>query len=217
MTSRFRSCIPSLLPRAALAALALVFATSSLAQFKVIGADGKVTYTDREPNGNEGKVIPLGARAAAIPESSGADLPYELKQAADKYPVTLYVSTGACDPCATGRQLLKGRGIPFTEHLVVTSQDADALQRLSGAQEAPTLSIGSQVLRGLSPDVWNSYLDAAGYPRTSRLPATYQYRAATPVVEQQAPALSRPDTRAAAAAPAPPQAPPPASPSGIRF
>jgi hypothetical protein len=215
MTSRFSSRILALLPRAALAALALVSATSSLAQFKVIGADGKVTYTDREPNASEGKVIPLGAHAAALPEA-GVDLPYELKQASDKYPVTLYVSTGACDPCSSGRQLLKQRGIPFTEHLVVTSQDADALQHLSGAQEAPTLSIGSQILRGLSADVWNSYLDAAGYPRTSRLPATYQYRAATPVVEQQAPA-ARADTRAAATAPAPPQAPPPASPSGIKF
>jgi glutaredoxin len=215
MTSRSGSRILAILPRATLAAFALVAATSSLAQFKIIGADGKVTYTDREPNAGEGKVIALGARAAATPES-GVELPYELKQAADKYPVTLYVSSGACDPCASGRQLLKQRGIPFTEHLVVTAQDADALQRLSGAQEAPTLSIGSQILRGLSPDVWNSYLDAAGYPRTSRLPATYQYRAATPIVEQQAPAPARPDTRTAAA-PAAPQAPPPASPSGIKF
>jgi hypothetical protein len=64
MTSRSSPSFLALLPRAALAALALVSATSSLAQFKVIGTDGKVTYTDREPNATEGKVIALCSRSA---------------------------------------------------------------------------------------------------------------------------------------------------------
>jgi glutaredoxin len=218
MTSHVRSCILGLLPRATLAALALVSVTASQAQFKVIGTDGKVTYTDREPNTNEGKVIPLGARGAAAPES-GPELPFELRQVAIKYPVTLYVTTKSCEPCVSARQLLKQRGIPFNERLVVTAEDSDALLRLTGAQDAPTLTIGSQTLRGLAADVWNSYLDAAGYPRESRLPATYQYRPATPIVEQQAPATTaradaRGETRPAAPA-APPAAP--TSPGGIRF
>ncbi len=194
----------------------MVAATASQAQFKVIGADGKVTYTDREPNADEGKVVPLGARAAAA-QDSASDLPFELRQVASKYPVTLYVVTAACEPCATARQMLKQRGIPFSERTVSTTQDSDALQRLTGAQDAPTLTIGSQTLRGLSADVWNSYLDAAGYPRTSRLPTSYQYRPATPLVEQ-APATS---ARAEARFNAPPapaaRSALPASPSGIRF
>jgi glutaredoxin len=221
MTSRLRPRILDLLPRATLLALALVAATAAQAQYKVIGADGKVTYTDREPNANEGKVTSLGSRGNAGPEadSSGPDLPYDLRQAANKYPVTLYVSSGSCEPCVSGRQLLRQRGIPYSERIVVTSQDAEALQRLSGAQDAPTLSIGSQILRGLSSDVWSSYLDAAGYPRTSQLPASYQYRPATPLVEQQSSSASaRADTRpSAAAAPASPQAPAPAGPGGIKF
>ena len=55
----------------------------------------------------------------------------------------------------------------------------------------PTLIIGSQVLRGLSSEAWISYLDAAGYPRESRLPASYQYRPATPIVERREPAVAR--------------------------
>ena len=49
----------------------------------------------------------------------------------------------------------------------------------------PTLTIGAQTLRGLAPEVWNSYLDGAGYPRESRLPKTYQYAAATPITERR--------------------------------
>lgn len=211
MIPRARSFIVDLLPRALLAALALAFADASHAQYKVIGPDGKVTYTDREPTSSEGRVVPLGARGAAAPDTGG-DLPFELRQVASKYPVTLYVTTG-CEPCAAARQLLKQRGIPFSERTVTTPEDGDALKRLTGALDAPSLTIGSQPLRGLSSDVWNSYLDAAGYPRESRLPSNYQYRPATPLVQQAPPPSARADAAPAPAAPAPL----PAAPGGIRF
>ncbi|MDQ2928781.1 MAG: glutaredoxin family protein [Caldimonas sp.] len=216
MTSRAPSHFLRCLPRAALVALAVLAATASQAQFKVIGTDGKVTYTDREPNADEGKVVPLGARAAAT-QDLASDLPFELRQVASKYPVTLYVVTTACEPCASARQMLKQRGIPFSERTVSTTQDSDALQRLTGAQDAPTLTVGSQTLRGLSPDVWNSYLDAAGYPRTSRLPTSYQYRPATPLVEQAPAASARADSRSDAPPAPAARSALPASPSGIRF
>jgi glutaredoxin len=216
MISRAPSRRPRLLPRAVFVALALFAATASQAQFKVIGADGKVTYTDREPSASDGKVVPLGARAAAS-EDLGPDLPFELRQVVGKYPVTLYVVTAACEPCTAARQLLKQRGIPFNERTVSTTQDSDALQRLTGSLDAPALSIGSQTLHGLSADVWNSYLDAAGYPHTSRLPASYQYRSATPLVEQAPAASARADARSdAAPTPVAPVALP-AAPGGIRF
>ena len=191
-----------------------MLATSAVAQYKVIGADGKVTYTDREPGANEGRVVPLGSRAAAT-GAADVELPFELKQIATKYPVTLYVITTACEPCSAGRALLKQRGIPFTERMVVSTEDSDALEKITGARDAPTLTIGSQTLRGLSSDAWSSYLDAAGYPRNSLLPANYVYRAATPIV-QRTPTAAADNRAAAAAAPATPTAPP-AGPGGIRF
>ena len=205
------------LSRAALTLSLALFALPGQAQFKVIGTVGKVTYTDREPSASEGKVVPLGNKAiTAQPAAAEPDLPFELRQASTKYPVTLYVTTTACEPCSAGRQLLKQRGIPFTEKLVVTSEDSEALERLSGAREAPTLSIGSQILRGYAAETWAAYLDAAGYPRESRLPATYQYRAAAPVVDRREPATARVEPRTEAHAQ--PTAPTPApAPSGIRF
>jgi glutaredoxin len=207
---------PASSPAVLVAAALMLVAGASQAQYKVIGPDGKVTYTDRAPPATEGKVSALGARGPA--QAAEQDLPFDLRQVATKYPVTLYTVAGACEPCASARQLLKQRGIPFAERQVVTNEDSDALEKLSGSREAPTLTIGSQTLRGLAAEVWVSYLDAAGYPRESRLPASYQYRPASPIVDRREPAA---DTGAAGLSAAPdrplPQAPASPTPGGIRF
>ena len=204
------------------AALAALVAASTAdaqtqAQYKVIGADGKVTYTDRPPTASAGKVTSIGARGAA--PSGDAALPVELRQAASRYPVTLYVTAGNCEPCEAARQLLRQRGIPVTEKQVLSPEDSEALERLSGGRDAPTLSIGSQTLRGLAPEVWNSYLDAAGYPRESRLPANYQYPPATPITARREATAKAATPRAtpASGADAETPLPPAANPGGIRF
>ncbi|HEY2929880.1 glutaredoxin family protein [Piscinibacter sp.] len=176
MTNRLRFLVQA----APLAALLVGLPCHAL--YKVVGPDGRVTYTDRPPAAAAGnRVSSLGAGGNAVSE---AQLPLELRQPAARYPVTLYTMSN-CNPCDTARQLLRQRGIPFAEKQVTTREDADALQRLSGDTQAPTLSIGSQVLRGLSPEAWNSYLDSAGYPRESRLPAGYQYPPAAPLIERR--------------------------------
>jgi glutaredoxin len=200
--------------------VALLAAMPAHAQYKVIGADGKVTYTDRPPAQNDGKVTALNGRNApsAAATSDNSALPLELRQSMGRYPVTLYTVTGACEPCSSARTLLKQRGIPYAEKQVMSPEDSEALERISGGRDAPTLSIGTQTLRGLAPEVWNSYLDAAGYPRASQLPPTYQYSAATPIVDRrEANAAGRAGAAASGAAPAPATLPPPPSPSGIKF
>jgi glutaredoxin len=206
------------LPRWGGAALAIVLAALPVhAQYKVVGADGKVTYTDRPPASGKDKVTAISSRGV----SGGAvdvTLPLELRQPVARYPVTLYTVTGTCAPCETARQLLRQRGIPYAEKQVQSPEDSEALERLSGARDAPTLAIGTQMMRGFAPEVWGSYLDAAGYPRDSRLPASYQYAAATPIVERREANAARP--AASAAQPSAPDAavaPPPASPTGIKF
>ena len=196
--------------------VALLAAVPAHAQYKVIGADGKVTYTDRPPAQNDGKVTALGARGTS-PVAADATLPLELRQPVTRYPVTLYTVTGACEPCQSARTLLRQRGVPFAEKQVQSPEDSEALERISGGRDAPTLSIGAQTLRGYAPEVWTSYLDAAAYPRESRLPARYTYPAATPIIERRDAGVTRP-AAAASTAPAPvPTAPAPANPSGIKF
>ena len=212
-TSTSRHCA-TLLQLLALSALAATVPLAQ-AQYKVVGADGRVTYTDRAPNSNEGRVTALGARSQAE-AAVEPELPFELRQVASKYPVTLYTTTGVCDACAAGRQLLRQRGVPYTERQAVTSEDVDALEKLSGGRDAPTLTIGSQVVRGLAFDAWNQYLDAAGYPRESKLPPGYQQRPIAPVVARREAPVARTQVQPAAR-PSPPFATNAPAPAGIRF
>jgi glutaredoxin len=165
-----------------------------------------------------------GAKAGTASTASGsgsglASLPFELRQAAARYPVTIYTSPG-CNACAQGRAFLVSRGIPFGEKTVSTQEDADALTRLTGAPSLPVLTIGAQQLKGFSSTEWMQFLDAAGYPKTSQLPPSYVPAAATPLValDQRAPAAPAAPAPARRAAPSPaPAEPPPSNPAGIQF
>lgn len=178
------STIPALLFLAPLAAMA---------QYKVVGPDGSVTYTDRPPTATGAKISTISRRGETAPLGGSADLPFELRQVVGRYPVTIY-TTSDCTPCDSGRQLLQQRGVPYTERTVNTDDDAAALERLVGARTVPSLTIGGQGLRGFQDADWSAYLDAAGYPKTSRLPRGWQPPAAAPLVQRAAPprALAEP-------------------------
>ena len=148
--------------------------------YRIVGSDGKVTFSDQPPPAastakvSAAKGNPAGGAAAA-------GLPFELKQVASKYPVTLY-SGDNCAPCGAGRSLLTSRGIPFTERTVTTAEDAQALQRLSGDTSLPFMTIGSQQIKGFSDAEWTQFLDAAAYPKSSVLPTSYRAPAPTALV-----------------------------------
>ncbi|MBG9386784.1 glutaredoxin domain-containing protein [Caenimonas aquaedulcis] len=186
--------------------------------YRIVGPDGRVTFSDKPPadgSGSKGSTLSLSAATDA------ASFPFELRQAATRYPVTLYTAPG-CGPCTTGRGMLMARGIPFSEKSVTSNEDIEALKRLAGASSVPFLTIGGQQLRGYSEVEWTQFLDAAGYPKTSQLPAGYARAPVTPLVavqEQQAarPAPPPPPAPATAAGPAAEPGPTPDNPKGIRF
>ncbi len=196
------------------------------ALYKVVGPDGKVSYTDRPDTSGTGKVSsvspkgPATGSGEAVP-SANASLPAALRQVAAKFPVVLYVSTPDCEPCNSGRQFLQQRGIPYAERTVTTNEDVDALQRITGGKAAPTLSIGGQGRAGFSTNEWGQYLDAAGYPGASALPAGW--RASTTPLTPPRPAALSPAPRTVNTAPSPAPAPatepavPTNNPPGIRF
>lgn len=213
----------SLCRLAAVWASGLLLAVPSHALYKVVGPDGRVTYTDRAPPVELGQVQPLGRDGApsATAETTAANaLPLELRQVVTRFPVTLYTAPD-CAPCDTGRRLLQARGIPYAEKRVINEDDAEAMNRLTGGRSVPTLTIGSQALRGLSDTDWHAYLDVAGYPKDSKLPRGYQPPAATPLVAREAEpkpaAPAAPRSAPAEATAAAPSLPPPPAPSGIRF
>lgn len=185
--------------------------------YRIVAPDGRVTFSDKPPT--EGNLRASAAPMVQLPpDPSAASLPFELRQVANRYPVTLYTAPG-CAPCGAGRAMLASRGVPFAERTVTTNEDIDALKRLAGAPSLPFLTIGGQQIKGFSEIEWVQFLDAAGYPKTSQLPPGYTPSPATPLVTAQEP------QRATARAPVqsePPAAPPaPAAPAdnpaGIRF
>lgn len=151
------------------------------AQYKVVGPDGRVTYTDRPPVDRPSQAVKSSGAAG-----DNAALPYALRSVVARYPVTLYTSS-ACAACDAGRALLKARGVPFTEKTVTTSDDARALQSREGTNQVPVVRIGSKQIAGYEQGEWTSYLDAAGYPSQSALPPTYRHPAATPLAPAAAP------------------------------
>lgn len=203
---------------AALGAAVLLMANPVQAQtiYRVLGADGKVTFSDQAPVTTSGKASAVGIGATST-EPAGAALPYELGQVARNYPVTLYTANN-CAPCGTGRAMLRSRGIPFSEKTINTNEDAAALQRISSDSSLPFLTIGSQQIKGYSDSEWTQFLNAAGYPRTSVLPASYRNPEATPLVVIQKPAAAtKPEQARAPAAAPPPVVDPSSNPAGIKF
>ena len=206
----------------ATAVLLGIFSLQASAQqmYRIVGPDGKVTYSDTPPAAAANAKVTAG-RGGRVPgdnSDANASLPVELRSVANKYPVTLYTSQD-CVPCASGRSMLQARGIPFTEKTVSSQQDVEAFQRLSSDNSLPMITIGSQQLKGYSDQEWSQYLDAAGYPKTSQLPSNFRSPSASPMVARvETPAATAkseaPAARAPTLAPAPPA---PANPAGIKF
>ncbi len=187
--------------------------------YRQVDKNGRVTFSDRAPTAS---TEPAANAQPAPATGANAGLPYELRQIAQRYPVTLY-SGDECSPCSMARTLLTTRGIPFQERTVNGNQDVEALQKLSGQTSLPLLTIGTQQLPGFSDTQWAQYLDAAGYPRSNGLPSGYRNPPAQPMVAQvtrapaPAPAAPRaaPDEQPLPAAP--PSGPTPENPAGIKF
>lgn len=214
----------SLLAAGALTVLAVagsgVFDANAQQIFRIVGPDGRVTFSDKPPLEPGTHASP--AKTVPLPGARGTDtsaLPFQLRQAANRYPVTLHTAPD-CAPCDAGRTMLTSRGIPFVEKTVTTRDDIEALRRLAGSLSLPFLTIGGQQIKGYSETEWVQFLDAAGYPKTSQLPRGYAQAPAAALVAAQEPRVA---ARPAPAAPSPSAeapAPPPApaeNPSGIRF
>lgn len=215
----------SKLQRAAAAAFvagaACAALTANAQVYRIVGPDGRVTYSDRPPVDAKASQAP-SAPAASGGGASTASLPAEVRAAASRFPVTLYTSAD-CGPCVSARGFLAQRGVPFSERTIATPADAQALQRLSGGTGLPFATIGGQHIRGFADTEWSQYLDAAGYPRTSQLPASYRNPPATPLVAEQqvrppaAAQAQRPQQAAPQADAQSPSAPSVENPAGIRF
>ena len=167
--------------------LALVLAACALScaaqaqtsVYRWVDKDGNVHFSDAPPSEDATGVTQKRMGGGQVDENQ---LPYATQVATKRNPVTLFSSGGCGEVCASARQLLASRGIPYSErNPQANPADADALKKLIGVLEVPVLLVGATTLKGYNEDTWNAALDSAGYPRTL-LPGQVPPRPPTPPV-----------------------------------
>lgn len=125
---------------------------------------GQTIFSDKPPPASAKQITKVAGGVA----EDDRQLPYATRQAADKFPVTLYTSASCVEECNAARGLLNGRGIPFTEKMLKTEEDlSDLARRLGSEAGVPSISVGQQSFKGLEPGSWNNLLDLAGYPKSA--------------------------------------------------
>ena len=138
--------------------------------YKWIDAQGRISYSDRPaPPGEVVKDVSATINTMGAGEAQVGGMGFEAQQVASKSPVTLYSAKG-CPPCDEGRNLLRKRGVPYSEKLIESESDLKALQDKFNAQTLPILTVGSNTRNGFSSLDWDSALDAAGYAKDGKLP-----------------------------------------------
>jgi hypothetical protein len=132
--------------------------------YRWVDKDGKVHYGDSPPPENktvQQKNLKAGQAVAT------EDMPFAVKEAMRKSPVTAYLTN--CGPlCDGARTFLAKRGVPYTvKDPENNPADAESLTKLVGGLEVPLLQVGDRSVKGFTEESWGSALDSAGYPRVN--------------------------------------------------
>ena len=148
---------------AAVAMFAGLDAAAQTSVYRWVDKDGNVHFSDTPPM-EDATVTEKRMGGGAVDTSQ---LPYATQMAMKRNPVTLYSSKNCGAPCASGRDILRSRGIPYAERAADASPaDIEALKKLVGVLEVPVLVVGATTLKGYEDGAWNAALDNAGYPRS---------------------------------------------------
>lgn len=145
---------------------AVLAASPAAAQttYRWIDANGRTVFSDQAPSTGARQVVKMSGEA----RSDDAPMPFATRQAAEKFPVTLYTAASCADVCQSARELLVGRGIPFAEKPLASEDASKELERKLGSEAAvPTLIVGQQHIKGYESGAWNDLLSLAGYPKTA--------------------------------------------------
>lgn len=128
--------------------------------FKIVDADGNVTYQSSPPSGNSGSIEQRDIYGGEDPEEDVINR----DRAALNYPVTLY-AIKKCRPCDNARIQLQERKIPFKEKDPTSSPKLyKAFTELVNGTTVPAVAVGDNIVLDYTKDSLGQALDAAGYP-----------------------------------------------------
>jgi glutaredoxin len=161
-------------------AFALFFALAGpvcAQQYRWVDEQGRTQYSDTPPPASAKNLQKKDLKGG---EAQAPQAPSELARLQKEFPVKLYTSPVCKEPCASARELLNQRGVPFKEIQVWDNATNDELLKLSGASRVPVLVVGRSVQSGYGRNEYNELLDSAGYPAPGTFPALSQSAPALP-------------------------------------
>jgi len=142
--------------------LALASSAVSAETYRWVDSTGRVIISDSPPPSTAKTVAKVGES-----NENTDGLPFALRKAKENFPVTLYTSADCTTDCKQAREILNGRGVPFTEKMLQNAEDANELKQLVGDVFIPSLKVGKQSFRGFESGAYNNLLDLAGYPKSA--------------------------------------------------
>lgn len=125
---------------------------------------GQTVVSDTPPPGRAKGVTKTGGSAEP---SDGVS--FAIKKAAEAFPVILYTTADCINECKNARDLLNGRGVPFTEKMLLKNEEVEELKQLVGDAFVPSIKVGNQRFRGFEAGAYNNLLDLANYPKSAPL------------------------------------------------
>jgi len=134
--------------------LALAAPAAQAEIYKVVGADGKVSYTDKEPQPNSGKTEKL-----KIQTYSGTPTVSTYNGAVKR--VTI-LSAQWCGVCTRAKAYMKDRKIAFEEWDIDQSEYARTKMNELGAKGVPVILVGKQKMVGFSAETLEEMIKNAG-------------------------------------------------------
>ncbi|PIX98240.1 MAG: glutaredoxin family protein [Hydrogenophilales bacterium CG_4_10_14_3_um_filter_63_21] len=130
--------------------------------YRWVDQRGVVSYSDQPPPPSAKKAQKLKGKGNVIEVDKES---YELKQAKNLSPVTLY-ATACGQLCDQATDFLKQRGIPYTAKDPSNKPEiALELKKLTGAVDVPVIVVGGSAFKGFDAATWNRMLDVANYPK----------------------------------------------------
>ncbi len=134
--------------------------------YRWVDKDGKVHYSDQPPPKEIRKVEERRVSTSTIETSTPS---YDLQQAAQNFPVTLYTTPDCDAACKSAKDYLARRGIPYSEKSLVSNEEIAEFKKRFNAANAfvPAIAVGTQQKQGFDEPAWGGILDAAGYPRSA--------------------------------------------------
>lgn len=123
-------------------------ASNALAEiYKVVGPDGKITYSDREP-----QAAAKADRLKIQPSSGGTSA---------AAPRVVLFSAQWCGVCREAKSYMASRSISYEEWDVDKSDYAQAKLREFGTRAVPVILVGNQKMIGFSSDRLEAMLKSA--------------------------------------------------------